>query len=211
MIGTVKMEQDYTCARLHSKFHKVCMFLAEVISGSWITRFSESLDEAYDNEDIGDNAGKYIEKIGKSRQELNWMAEDILDSYGNNILRLAYSYLHNMDDAEEILQETLLKYLQEDVTFENKSHEKAWILKVAANLSKNRIRYNKVREADELDEQLATEETKCIIGGYDVTVKGNDGRCSLAIWSDGTYSYSIQMTEAEGISYEELDAIISSL
>ena len=37
-------------------------------------------------------------------------------------------------------------------------HEKAWLLHVAANLSKNRIAYNKVRAADELSETLAAEE-----------------------------------------------------
>ena len=34
--------------------------------------------------------------------------EYLLDTYGNSILRLAYSYLHNMDDAEDILQETFI-------------------------------------------------------------------------------------------------------
>ena len=65
-----------------------------------------------------------------------------------------------MEDAEEILQETLLRCLQEDTVFENAAHEKAWLLKVAANLSKNRIRYNQIRETDELDEQLAAEERR---------------------------------------------------
>ena len=34
--------------------------------------------------------------------------ETVLDIYGNAILRLAYSYLHNMSDAEDILQDTLI-------------------------------------------------------------------------------------------------------
>jgi RNA polymerase sigma-70 factor (ECF subfamily) len=34
------------------------------------------------------------------------------------------------------------------------SHEKAWLIKVASNLSKNRISYNKLRETDELNEEL---------------------------------------------------------
>ena len=32
------------------------------------------------------------------------LAERLLDTYGNSILRLAYSYLHNYSDAEDILQ-----------------------------------------------------------------------------------------------------------
>mgnify|MGYP000023823402 FL=1 len=54
------------------------------------------------------------------------------------------------------------------------------------------------------------EETKRTIAGYEVTVKGDDGRCGLAIWTDGTYSYSIQLREGESISYEELEAMIEN-
>ena len=38
-------------------------------------------------------------------------AARVLDSYGNAILRLAYTYMHSMSDAENILQETLIRYL----------------------------------------------------------------------------------------------------
>lgn len=83
--------------------------------------------------------------------------EQILNTYGNTILRLAYSYLHNMADAEDILQETLIRYLTSAPEFQNPDHEKSWLLKVAANLSKNRIRYNKHRDTDELSETLVAE------------------------------------------------------
>ncbi len=85
----------------------------------------------------------------------------LLDDYGNSILRMAYSYLHNMDDAEDILQETLLRCIQTNPTFENSVHEKAWLLRIAANLSKDRLRSEKLREhadIDELDETLAAEQ-----------------------------------------------------
>lgn len=85
-------------------------------------------------------------------------ARYLLDTYGNAILRLAYSYLHNMSDAEEILQDTLLKYLQTQPVLEGPAHEKTWLMRVAANLSKNRIDYNRLRQTDELNETLAEEE-----------------------------------------------------
>ena len=77
-------------------------------------------------------------------------AEYIINTYGNSIMRLAYSYLHNMSDAEDILQETLIKYVKTAPKFENDSHEKAWLMTVAANLSKNKINYNRIRTTDEL-------------------------------------------------------------
>ena len=85
------------------------------------------------------------------------MAAEALDTYGNAILRCAYNYLHNMADAEEILQETLLKILTSAPNFESEEHKKGWLLRVAANLSKNRLEYNALRAYDELSEDLAKE------------------------------------------------------
>lgn len=92
------------------------------------------------------------------RAQINRQAERLLDQYGNSVLRLAYTYLHNMDDAEEILQETLIRFLQKAPHFENAAHEKAWLLRVAGNLSKNRIQYNAVRGAQELKETLLSQQ-----------------------------------------------------
>lgn len=90
--------------------------------------------------------------------ETNSRAEMILTRFGDSILRYAYTYLHNMSDAEEVLQDTLVQFLKTAPEFESENHEKAWLLRVAANLSKNRIRYNKLRETDELNDELVAEE-----------------------------------------------------
>jgi len=96
----------------------------------------------------------------ESKTDQNGIAdvEAVLDNYGNSILRLAYSYLHNMSDAEDILQETLIKYIETTQRFESDVHKKAWLLRVAANLSKNRIDYNCIRQTDELEESLVMDE-----------------------------------------------------
>ncbi len=77
--------------------------------------------------------------------------------FGNAVLRLAYSYLHNTADSEDVLQETMMQYIRCAPRFENDRHAKAWLMRVAANLSQNRIGSNKIRAADELDETLAAE------------------------------------------------------
>jgi len=94
----------------------------------------------------------------ETARERNRQAERLLDTYGSHILRLAYSYLHNSGDAEDVLQDTLIQFLRTKPVFESGTQEKAWLLRVAVNLSKNRIRYNKVRDADQLQETLAAEE-----------------------------------------------------
>lgn len=96
--------------------------------------------------------------VSVSKEEVNRQAERMLTEYGNSILRLAYTYLHNYSDAEEVVQDTLIQFLRTTPQLTGTEHEKAWLLHVAANLSKNRIAYNKVRAADELSETLAAEE-----------------------------------------------------
>ena len=98
------------------------------------------------------------EPTDEDRDELNRRAESILTRYGNNILRLAYSYLHNTADAEEVVQDTLVQFLRTAPVFSDKSHEEGWLMRVAGNLSKNRIRYNRIRTTDELNDELAAEE-----------------------------------------------------
>lgn len=97
----------------------------------------------------------------ETRSEPRQAAPDagrLLDEYGNSILRLAYSYLHSLEDAEDILQDTLIQYLSAKPALESREHEKAWLLRVAANLSKNRIAYNRVRQTEELKEELIGED-----------------------------------------------------
>lgn len=96
--------------------------------------------------------------VSVSKEEVNRQAERMLTEYGNSVLRLAYTYLHNYSDAEEVVQDTLIQFLRTTPQLTGTEHEKAWLLHVATNLSKNRIAYNKVRAADELSETLAAEE-----------------------------------------------------
>lgn len=95
---------------------------------------------------------------GRARATINSQAEQILDTYGSSILRFAYSYLHDLGAAEDILQDTLVQFLKTAPIFASEQHEKAWLLRVSANLSKNRLAYDRVRMADELDEELVADQ-----------------------------------------------------
>ena len=98
--------------------------------------------------------------LGKAEtdEERNLRAEHFVNDYGNAILRLAYSYVHSMAEAEDVLQDTLIRVLEANPSFESASHERAYLLTAAANTAKNRIEYNKRRETDELNEELVAEE-----------------------------------------------------
>lgn len=92
--------------------------------------------------------------------QFNEEAGRLMTAYGNSVLRLAYSYLHNMSDAEDVLQDTLIQFIKAQPQFETVAHEKAWLLRVAINISKNKITYNNIRKADKLSETLAERQTE---------------------------------------------------
>ena len=121
--------------------------------GKWLYLFSSSSAWRFASHDREKNVAE-----AAKREAVDAKAAQLLEKYGNNILRLAYTYLHNRDDAEEILQETLIQFLRNAPTFVSSAHEKAWLLRVAGNLSKNRIVYNKIRATNELNEELAAEQ-----------------------------------------------------
>lgn len=101
---------------------------------------------------------KRMHSSARSQTAQEHHLREVMDRHGNRILRLAYSYVHNMQDAEEILEDTLIKLLDSAPDFESEEHEKAWLIRVAANLSKNRIEYNKLRDTDELNDELVAEQ-----------------------------------------------------
>ena len=88
-----------------------------------------------------------------------------LRRHGDAILRLAFSYLHRRDEAEDVLQDTLLQYLQKAPPFSSAEHEKAWLLRVAANLSKNRLSYWRRHPQEELRGLLPAEYEEPPAGG----------------------------------------------
>ena len=78
---------------------------------------------------------------------------DLFRRYGNDVFRLAYSYLHNRADAEDVCQNVFIKLneLPYDLT---PGKEKHWLLKCTANASKNHLRFLRRHEADELSEEI---------------------------------------------------------
>ncbi len=66
--------------------------------------------------------------------------QEIIDRCGDTIFRLAYSYLRSRTDAEDIMQETLLKRCLETKPFASPEHEKRWLLRVASNECKRILR-----------------------------------------------------------------------
>ena len=67
-------------------------------------------------------------------------AEYLAQTYSDAILRLSYTYLKNTSDAQDICQSVFVKLLTQPQEFESAEHERAYILRMAANACKDLLK-----------------------------------------------------------------------
>jgi RNA polymerase sigma-70 factor (ECF subfamily) len=63
--------------------------------------------------------------------------EEIYHKYKQSLYRIAYTYVRNESDAEDILQDVFTTRLYYKKAFESEEHEKRWLIRVTVNTSKN--------------------------------------------------------------------------
>ena len=78
---------------------------------------------------------------------------DLFRRYGDDVFRLAYSYLGSRADGEDVCQSVFLKLAQGKTTL-LPGREKSWLLTCAANLCKSQLRSFWRRNVGELDESV---------------------------------------------------------
>lgn len=70
----------------------------------------------------------------KSRAE---QVSEIINRNSDMVYRLAFSQVKNVQDAEDIYQETFIRFIRKQPLFESLEHERAWFIRVTTNLCKN--------------------------------------------------------------------------
>ena len=69
--------------------------------------------------------------------------ENIEDVYQRHVVmlyRVAYSFMKNGADAEDMVQEAFVHLLHSGMTFQSPEHEKAWLIVTVSNLCKSALR-----------------------------------------------------------------------
>lgn len=66
--------------------------------------------------------------------------ERVIGQHGRSVQSLAYSYVKNRFDAEDIAQDVFIAYLQKAPLFESGQKEKAWLMTVTVNRCKSFLR-----------------------------------------------------------------------
>lgn len=125
--------------------------------------------------------------------------EDVVQTYKDRLFAIAFNICLNPSDAEDVLQDTFMKYYSSDKEFENESHIKAWLIRVTINrardLSSSFWRKNKVAWEEYMD-TLVFEEPE-------------DGRLFEAVMRlPEKYRTVIHLFYYEGYSVKEIAEIL---
>jgi len=100
---------------------------------------------------------------------------DVADAYGSKIYQLAFRYLRNKEDAEEVVQDVLYKVHRNVAAFRGDAALSSWIYRITFNTAMSRLRTARYQRAQQEDSSLLN-------GMPDEN--GNTPRFEIADWSD---------------------------
>ena len=125
-------------------------------------------------------------------QHFEWVVE----TYSPMLLRIAFLYLKNTTEAEDIAQEVLLTYWQKEPDLPTEAARKSWLYKTASNRCKDHLRSHWFRKRIELPENLSylpSEESELL-----------DAMLKL----DGKYRIPLHLHYYENYSLKEIGSIL---
>ena len=65
------------------------------------------------------------------------MEEQIVRTYADMVYRIAYRYVKNPIDTDDVFSEVFLAYFKKPRTFDCEEHRKAWLIRVTINCAKD--------------------------------------------------------------------------
>ena len=123
--------------------------------------------------------------------------ERAVETYGNSLYRLCSVMTGNKEDAQDAVQECFLRYITKAPDFKDEEHEKAWLIRVSANICRDILRKRKHQSFLSLDDirNLAASEDNAQILGLLVSVEEK-------------YRVVIHLHYVEGYKTDEISAML---
>ncbi len=132
--------------------------------------------------------------------EFEMSVEMAVERFSTDVFRMAYARLGNKSDAEDITQDTFIKYLKETKPFVDENHVKAWLLRVAINSSKNLVNSASHRKNTSIDAaDLMSVETEDYSEVYEAVLRLPE-----------KYRIVVHLYYYEGYSVEEIADMLSA-
>jgi RNA polymerase sigma-70 factor, ECF subfamily len=148
---------------------------------------------------------------------------DLADEFGTKIYQLAFRYLRNKEDAEEVTQDVLFKVYRKVDAFRGDAALSSWIYRITFNAAMSRLRTAKYQRSQDDDRNPAVAETD---------LHGDAPRAKdVADWSDladeqvlraqlrtrvmrailalpAIYRAPVMLRDIQGMSTEEASAVL---
>ena len=83
--------------------------------------------------------------------------EMMIEKYSDMVYRLALTRTKSKENSEDVYQEVFLRLSREMPDFKTEEHEKAWLIKVTINCSKNLLNSTFLKHTAEMKEDIAFE------------------------------------------------------
>jgi len=100
--------------------------------------------------------------------------EELANAYGHKIYQLAFRYLRNREDAEEVAQDVLLKVARKVGAFRGDAALSSWIYRITFNAAMSRMRTANYHRLHEEERQAAASESE----------SNGGSRSDVADWSE---------------------------
>jgi len=97
----------------------------------------------------------------------NEFLTQVITKYRKTVIRVALGYVKNIHDAEDIAQNVFLKFFDKYVCLDTDESQKAWLIRVTINESKNLLKSSWFRNRHDLDESLAAPSADEDLGVYE--------------------------------------------
>ena len=83
---------------------------------------------------------------------------DVAEAYGSKIYQLAFRYLRNKEDAEEVTQDVLFKVYRKVATFRGDAALSSWIYRITFNAAMSRLRTARYQRSQDEERHTAANE-----------------------------------------------------
>ncbi len=87
----------------------------------------------------------------------NKYLEKIINEYSDMVYRLALTRTKSKENSEDVYQEVFLRLAKKLPNFESKEHEKAWLIRVTINCSKNLLNSKFLKNRADIKEEITFE------------------------------------------------------
>jgi RNA polymerase sigma-70 factor, ECF subfamily len=143
---------------------------------------------------------------------------DLAEAYGARIEQLAFRYLHNREDAEEVAQDVLYKVYRKISAFRGDAALSSWIYRITFNAAMSRLRSAKRRRGQ--DEGHADHDTSPSAASTEVVDWSNMAdervyrlelrrRVAHAVQElPAIYRAPVVLRDLQGLSTEEASALL---